>query len=280
LEILGEACEAFGIRACLCYGATERNRGVSEARQGLEACSSFLRNTTSPLLRGAVGLHASFTVSDTTIREAGELCQKRGAIMHVHVAEDRADVRDAVARGYRGPLERLIELQALPPGSILAHGLYLNEEQVRRVAENNCWIVQNPRSNHGNQVGYPQALAASSLVALGTDGYPADMPAEADFLVQQATEHGEDKAAVQARTTAGNSLVEAMFGEPVGLPTADRKTLADLQIRDPSGVRHVFVHGRHVVKNGALAGQNLAEIEARAAEQATRLWQRMANLAN
>jgi cytosine/adenosine deaminase-related metal-dependent hydrolase len=35
--------------------------------------------------------------------------------MHVHVAEDGADVEDARRRGYAGPLERLLALGALPP---------------------------------------------------------------------------------------------------------------------------------------------------------------------
>ena len=38
LAILGEACQALGIRAVLCYGATERNFGRKEAIRGLAEC--------------------------------------------------------------------------------------------------------------------------------------------------------------------------------------------------------------------------------------------------
>ena len=65
------------------------------------------------LLRGLVGLHASFTVSDETVREAGELARELGTVVHVHVAEDLADVDDARRRGAAGPLERLLSLGAL-----------------------------------------------------------------------------------------------------------------------------------------------------------------------
>ena len=67
----------LGVRALLCYGASERNFGREEARRGLEAC----RNApASPLVRGLVGLHASFTVSDETIREAGALARALGTV--------------------------------------------------------------------------------------------------------------------------------------------------------------------------------------------------------
>ena len=85
LPILAEACAGLGMRALLCYGATERNFGRDEGRRGLKACRGV---PPSPLVRGLVGLHASFTVSDETIREAGALARELGTVVHVHVAED------------------------------------------------------------------------------------------------------------------------------------------------------------------------------------------------
>src|SRR6185369_11687128 len=132
LEILAAVCDQLGVRALLCYGASERNFGAAEGRRGLDECR---RVPASPLVRGLVGLHASFTVSDETIRAAGRLADELGTVVHVHVAEDAADVADALARGYPGPLERLERLGALPRGSILAHRVHLDCEQARRCAE-------------------------------------------------------------------------------------------------------------------------------------------------
>ncbi len=105
LSILADVCQELGVRALLCYGATERNFGRAEARRGLAECR---RVAASPLLRGLVGLHASFTVSDDTMREAGDLARELGTVVHVHVAEDQADVDDARAarrgRAARAPL--------------------------------------------------------------------------------------------------------------------------------------------------------------------------------
>lgn len=228
LDILADACQQAGLPAVLCYGATERNGGREEARRGLAECRRFIERNTRPLVRGVVGLHASFTVSDETVREAAALCRELGTVMHVHVAEDVADVADARRRGWDGPLERLAQLGALPPGSILAHGVHLSESQVRQVDQLGCWLVQNPRSNRGNRVGYPKALRASARVALGTDGYDSDMTAENGALLEDAPRHGDDQRAVSARLQAGHALLVERFGAcvPAVCPTSiDREAL-------------------------------------------------------
>jgi hypothetical protein len=176
LDVLADVCQELGMRALLCYGATERNFGRDEGVRGLHECERFIRSNRRPLVRGAVGLHASFTVSDETIREAGELCRALGVRLHVHVAEDLCDVRDAMERGYGSPLQRLYALGALVPGSILAHGVHLNDDDLRIVDELALWVVENPRSNEANGVGHPSRLPART--ALGTDGFPSDMKAE------------------------------------------------------------------------------------------------------
>jgi cytosine/adenosine deaminase-related metal-dependent hydrolase len=247
LDIVADACQAGAMPALLCYGATERNGGRGEARRGLAECRRFIRDNRRPLVRGAVGLHASFTVGDETIREAGALCRELGAVLHVHVAEDAVDVDDARRRGWPGPLERLEALGALVPGSILAHGVHLSADQVRHAAALGCWLVQNPRSNRGNRVGYPGALRASERVALGTDGWPSDMTAEVRVIEALAAAHGDDPAAAETRLGQGAKLLAAHFGGtlPAPEPTTDSP---------------------------------LAAIEADAAREASALWSRMATL--
>jgi cytosine/adenosine deaminase-related metal-dependent hydrolase len=247
LDLLADVCQTAGMPAVLCYGATERNAGRDEGRRGLAECRRFIEANSRPLVRGVIGLHASFTVSDETIREAAALCRALDTVLHVHVAEDAADVADAVRRGWDGPLERLAGLGALPPGSILAHGVHLNQAQVRRAEELGCWLVQNPRSNRGNRVGYPTALRASTRVALGTDGYPSDFDAECNALLEESASHGDDPAAAGRRPQAGHTLLAERFGGQA--PAV-----------------------------GAARDIDLKQIRALATAQAPRLWARMTNL--
>jgi cytosine/adenosine deaminase-related metal-dependent hydrolase len=212
LDVLADACQELGMPAVLCYGATERNGGRAEAQRGLAECRRFIRSNRRPFVRGVVGLHASFTVSDDTIRDAADLCRECGTVLHVHVAEDQVDVEDARTRGYAGPLERLEALGALVPGSILAHGVHLDVRHMNLAAARGCWIVQNPRSNRQNGVGYPMAIRCAARVALGTDGFPADMRAELEALRVIGAEHGEDVAGLDARLGNGVTLARERFG--------------------------------------------------------------------
>ncbi len=271
LAILGQACQGLGIRALLCYGATERNFGAAEAERGLAECRRLGKTA---LVRPLVGLHASFTVSDHTIQTAGNLAREMNTAVHIHVAEDGADVADANRRGFRGPLERLLALGALVPGSILAHGVHLDAEQVRFANSQGCWLVHNPRSNEGNRSASAAALGSGSKVALGTDGWEADMAVEEAALRRLGSLHGDD--AVGGRLAAGHTLVAEHFGakpEPL-TPGA----LGDLVVREDGRIRHVVVGGRLVVTDGALIKGSKDEIADVAARQATRLWRRMAAL--
>ncbi len=247
LDVIADACVELGAAAILCYGATERNGGPAEAARGLAECRRFIRSNRRPGIAGVVGLHASFTVSDQTIRAAGALCRDLGTVLHIHLAEAAADVEDALRRGYAGPLERLLALDALPAGSILAHGVHLSAEQVHAAAAAGCWLVQNPRSNRGNRVGYPAALRHSDRVALGTDGFESDMLAESTALAAGAEAAGDDPVAAASRLQAGWRLAEQLLGRDVA---ASRRQVA------------------------AVSHSPDDSIEADAREQAARLWTR------
>jgi cytosine/adenosine deaminase-related metal-dependent hydrolase len=271
LAVLAEACEWLGMRALICYGATERNFGRDEAARGLKECRRVLA---SRLVRGMVGLHASFTVSDETVRAAGNLARELATVVHVHVAEDSADVDDARTRGFEGPLERLAALGALVPGSILAHGVHLSRAEVEMAAARSCWLVQNPRSNEGNRVGYAANLRYASRVALGTDGWNGDMAEEEAALLRLAKEHGD--AAAAGRLTAGHALIAERFSA-ITQPLAPG-ALGDLVVRENGHLRHVIVGGRVVVENGRLTGGDMDAISAGAQKLSRRLWDRMATM--
>ena len=221
LDVLADACQRQRIPAVLTYGVTERNGGLEEARLGLEECRRFVRENRRPYVRGMVGVHAPFTVSDETLRAAGELARELGTGIHMHVAEDRSDGVDARERGDAGVVDRLARCACLVPGSVFAHGVFLSPEEVRMLDTQGIWLVQNPRSNLNNKVGYPRALAQSRRVALGTDGFPADLRAEESCLLEQAPRAGEDEVPVRRRLAASSALFAELFGGEVpepGLP--------------------------------------------------------------
>jgi len=236
LDVLAEVCERHGMRALLCYGITERNGGADEARRGLAENERFLAKLAvepSPLLRGGVGIHAGFTVSDESLREAAALAAKYKAPLHIHVAEDATDGDDARRRGYAGIIDRLDKTGVLTPGAILAHGVHLEDREVKLAAERGVWFVQNPRSNTNNGVGQATVLERANLadrVALGTDGFPADMRAEAATL--------EVDTLRAQRLATSRKLAAQLFGNlpPVTPPAPDQLEAAK-QAAQPEATR-------------------------------------------
>lgn len=278
LDVIADACEKLGVRACLSYGATERNGGRDEAHAGLQECQRFYsQRGHTHLLSTAFGLHASFTASNDTLAQAGRMARKVWRPVHVHVAEDLADVQDAIERGFVGPLDRLSRLGAIANRSVLAHCIHLAPEERSKIAQHGGSSVQNPRSNLGNRVGYPAGLRRLRHVALGTDGYIADMDKEVLCAQQQGALHGEPPELALARLARGRGLGFSLMDLPYSVPLFMRKP-ADLAAMTPSGARHVLVDGRLVVRDGQLAGTDLQQLRRRAGEAAQKLNARMALL--
>jgi cytosine/adenosine deaminase-related metal-dependent hydrolase len=283
LEVVADACEDLGIRAVLCYGATERNGGRDEAKQGLAECSRFIRENRRGRVAGMVGLHAGFTVSDETIRDAGQLSRQLGAPIHLHAGEDGVDTAAAQERGYPGALARLKELGALMPGSILAHGVHLSESEIRGAAGSGCWLIHNPRSNAHNGVGCARLAPAGDRVALGTDGFPADMLEEMAAWSAIAEREPASEKADPRRLVAGHRLIGEHFAARFAPPMAG--TIADLVVLEPATateararVRHVVVDGQVVVRNGTLLTGDIDVIRGEAMVESRRLWERMERL--
>jgi cytosine/adenosine deaminase-related metal-dependent hydrolase len=193
----------------------------------------------------------------------------------VHVAEDRVDVEDARARGFESPLDRLLALEALPHGSILAHGVHLSSGQVVRAMDAGCWIVQNPRSNRANRVGYPAALGTASRVALGTDGFAADMMSERAALLDIGSAAGDSTAVLDARCVGSVRMTASLLGESMTDVPAENEAARWLERRATAARRQLEIDGRVVVTNGRLMSADLDEIQDEARRQARRLWTRL-----
>ncbi len=272
LDIIADACDEFGIRAVLCYGVTERNDGPEEAERGLLENKRFILSNTRANVRGCVGLDATYALSDETIREAGELCRRLGTVLHAHLGESAIEVRDAQNRGYESPVDRLAQLGALVPGSIVSPGVQLTEAQIERLVEIGCWIVQTPTASEQIGAGYSAALAGCDRVALGTDGHPADMRREATSLSMIARRHGDDAVSVARRTQTARRLASDLFRTDMSLA---REGAADAVVAGSDGTRHVIVGGRLVVRDGELVSGNIHDLRNEGRALAERLKRKM-----
>ena len=86
LNIIKEALEEIGLRGVLCYEVTDRG-GTKKRDDGLKENERFLlANKTNKQFRGLVGAHASFTLSNDSLRLLGEMATRNNTGVHIHVA--------------------------------------------------------------------------------------------------------------------------------------------------------------------------------------------------
>lgn len=296
LDTIKEAMSVVGLRGVLCYETTDRG-GKRRRDAGLEENERFItENTTNSHFRGAIGAHASFTLNDDTLQALGELARMYDGGVHLHVAEDNADVEDAAKRRRTDIVKRLQKFGILTHKSILAHGVHLSKGQLAAVEETGAWIIHNPRSNMNNAVGYAPLVLFGDRSALGTDGFPADMFEECKlgFFRNQESEHKVEFTRLPEMLHAGQKLVSSFFGREFGALKAGAP--ADLIVLDynsptplTSGnllghflfgmnsgmVVHTMVDGEWRMWNRELVGVDEEKIMSEAAGVAKKLWKRM-----
>ncbi len=126
------------------------------------------------MLRYALAPHAIYTVSGDTLRWLKAFADEHSLLLHIHLSETRREVEDCVCEHGLRPVHYLHRLGLLSPTTIVAHGLWLDDEEIKLLAESGVKVVHNPNSNlklaSGHRFKYQELRDAGVTVALGTDG--------------------------------------------------------------------------------------------------------------
>jgi len=296
LDIIREAFGVVGVRGVLCYEVSDRG-GLRRRDAGLAENDRFLSATrTDPQFRGLVGAHASFTLRDTSLAALGDLVRYHRSGIHIHVAEAKEDVeRTQTAHGC-GIIDRLERQGLLNDHALLAHAVHLNDKELARVEASGAWLVHNPRSNMNNGVGHAPVERFGERAALGTDGWPADMLAEARFAHFKLRERlgGRGAFPVASLLEGGQQLASGLFGVPFGALAPG--CAADLVVCDyvaptplsagnlgghllsgiqPAMMTGVMAAGRWVCRNGVPVNIDVEAVYCRARQVAAAVWRRM-----
>ncbi len=301
LDILAEAVEQAGLRACLCYEVTDRD-GPERMKAGIAENVRFIKKDKSPLLAGTFGLHASLTLSDSTLA----LCRQsapEGTGFHIHTAESDADEWDSLDKAGLRVVDRLQKFDLLGPRSIAAHGVHFDAREMEILAETGAWVTHQPRSNMNNAVGIAPVesmLRMGVRVCLGNDGFSNAMWEEwkAAYLAHKLWHRDPRRMGgydvVQMAIYNNAALANTFFPQaPIGqvLPGA----YADLIFADyhaptplhagtlpwhilfgfqPGMVTTTIVAGKVLMKDRVLLTLDEAKIAAKAREQAIQAWKR------
>ncbi len=152
--------------------------------------------------------HAEYTCPEPYLLEIDAVARRLGRPLHVHVAETAAEVQGSRDRHEgRSPVRYLHDLGLLRPGTLAAHCVHVDADDIALLVASGAAVSHNPASNCKLGSGVAPAarlLTAGARVGLGTDG-----PASTDSLSMWETMRlagwlakaaGQDAAALPART--------------------------------------------------------------------------------
>lgn len=253
-----------------------------------EAVRAFHDPSPGSMLRIAVAPCSPFSVTERLMRESAELARRLGVRLHTHLAETLDEERHCVERFGRRPLELMDEWGWVGDDVWFAHGVHLDEKDVRRCAETGTGVAWCPSSNLrlGSGIAPGRALLDEGApTGLGVDGSASNdaghLLAEARqaMLVSRAAGVERGLTAREALRVATRGGAEVLGRDDVGslqpgmradvalfqvdgLETAgaDADLVAGLVLAPPPRVRHLLVEGSTVVRDGRLARADEDEI--------------------
>lgn len=142
--------------------------------EGLEVTESLIKKyRNDDWVKVAVSPHSIYTVNEENLIKAKLLADKYGAVYHIHLAETQRELEDCLNKHGLTPTQYLDKLKILDDRTILAHAVYLNDEDMRIVRRRGTKIIHCPLSNAKLGSGIApiaKMMEQGITVALGTDG--------------------------------------------------------------------------------------------------------------
>ncbi|MDZ4195869.1 MAG: amidohydrolase family protein, partial [Candidatus Izemoplasmatales bacterium] len=261
---------------------------------------SFFEHNKTSTCRGMFGLHASMSLSNSSLQKIAKTSDQ--IPIHIHVAESGMDQAHSMHHYQKRVIHRLEEHGLLRKNSLLVHGLFLSDSERKLISKHQAKVVLNPNSNQNNGVGFPtpnELLEASIPFFIGNDGMSAGITSEyLSLLFLTRLKHFSPNAF--GLQYIKNSMVSAYEYASntfeVGIGRISKGFVSDLLIIpyipptpmneqnifghlfyglfDSFRPRHVFISGQQVVTDFS----NTAELEAKyleASKKATILWNRL-----
>jgi 5-methylthioadenosine/S-adenosylhomocysteine deaminase len=174
-EAVARAVEDAGIRASVALPLVDGlDADKSDALRADAERSLDVLADAGPRITPTLGPHSIYLVSEKSLHWIADLSSERDLCVHIHLSETEGEVHDCVAAHGLRPAPYLDRIGALTPRTILAHGVWLDDDELALVGERGATVVTNPVSNLKLAVGgvfpYAKAREHGIPVGLGTDG--------------------------------------------------------------------------------------------------------------
>ncbi len=260
-------------------------------------------------IRVAVAPTIPNQATDELLDGCAALSREYGVGIHTHLAESKVQVVESRRRWGKSIVARLADHRVLGPGFVGAHSIWLDDDDLRMLADAGAAVAHNPGSNLRLGVGIApvrEMLDRGLAIGLGTDGstcadnqnlFEALRIASIISTVRfpHETARWLDADTVWGLATSGSAQVLGQPGELGALAPGRKADLVLLRrdsiflrpLADPvkalvyaetgASVDTVLVDGRVVLERGRVTTVDEAKIYARAQEAADRQRERAAD---
>jgi len=275
--------------------------------EGLRYCADFLEHWQGhELITAAPAPHSVYMCTPEILRETTELAQRYRVPQLIHVSETKEEVEQWIEATSMGPVRWLEEQGVLETKVVAAHCVYVNAEEMSLLARYHVGVAHNPTSNlklasgvapvaemlekglavgigtdgcaSNNDLDMVEEMRLAALLAKGFSGSPVAVPAiEA---VAMATIYGAqalhlDHLIGSLEVGKQADIIVVRLDETYAVPrfeTTGMNIYSYLVYAAKSwDVRHVFVRGRQLVRNGELLTIDKEEVISQAEDLARRI---------
>lgn len=247
-------------------------------RQKKKDMTTFI-STPSPCNRviKTVACHAIYTVSEELLLFSRDLALKNNTFLHIHLAETKKEVDDCLEKTGLTPTQYLDKLGLLTKKTILAHCVWLNEEDQNIIKQRGCLIAHCPISNlklNSGQMPLHTYQQKGLNISLGTDGASSNnaLSMFSEMKIAALSAKGESHNITTAPVQSILNMAQKNAAHFLGLNTGtiQEGTLADFILidlnntltqpakflnshmvysMDSSCISDVCVNGRFVLQN-------------------------------
>ncbi len=268
--------------------------------EGLLAFTEQMIRKWNGFAGGRIGMAVSPTIpnqaTDEFLDGCARLVREHGVGIHTHLAESKIQVVESQRRWGKTIVARLADHGLLGPGFVGAHGVWLTDDDISRLADAGAAVAHNPGSNLRLGCGIApvrEMLDRGLAVGLGTDGsicadnqnlFEALRIASVVSTVRfpHQTSRWLDAATVWTLATGGSARVLGLAddlgavapGRKADLVLLKAETVFLSPLANPlnalvyaetgASVETVLVDGRIVLEAGRVMGVDEASVYARA----------------
>jgi 5-methylthioadenosine/S-adenosylhomocysteine deaminase len=172
LDATVAAVQESGLRARLSFNMRDFNDPSALEPEWEEGVAALTKPAAAGPIRFGLSPHSLYACSDQLLRRAGDVLARTGCHLQIHLAETSEEVAQLHARTGARPVERLEHFGLLSPNVLIAHGVWLDEDECRRIAQAGASVAHNVSSNMKLASGIApltRFTATGLNVGLGTD---------------------------------------------------------------------------------------------------------------